>query len=130
MAGPSLRQSAVRLICVELYRDCVALRWHRLLTAHETAARDEFRPFANFPDKLLEQGAARGRRLRLHDNYETRYQRVGGDSAMTHEYSRRRDDKPTPVWGYATFTRNCPGGRNASRSRQWVRRFVVALTND
>lgn len=129
VAGPSLRLSAVRVICAELYRDCVVLRWHRLLTPDETAARDEFFPFANFPDGLLEQGRRWGAEFELHDNCETRYERVAGDSGMTHEYSRRRDDQPTPVWGYATFLPQVPRDATRLEAINGSDRFVVELTN-
>lgn len=129
VAGPSLRLSAVRVICAELYRDCVVLRWHRLLTQDETAARDEFFPFANFPDGLFEQGRRWGADFELHDNCETRYERVAGDSGMTHEYSRRRDDKLTPVWGYATFLPHVPQDATRLEATNGSDRFVIGLTN-
>ncbi len=120
----------MRVICAELYRDCVALRWHRLLTPDETAARDEFFPFANFPDGLHEQGRRWGADFELHDDCDTRYERVAGDSGMTHEYRRRRDDKPTPVWGYAIFVPQVPQDATRLEAINGSDRFVVALTND
>lgn len=96
------------MICAELYADCVTPRWHRLLSPAEARARDDFFPFGDFPQGLFEQGRRWGAAFELGDDHGTRYERVAGDSAMTHEYSRRRDDKPTPVWGYATFRPHVP----------------------
>ncbi|MDQ6807258.1 MAG: hypothetical protein M3065_20410, partial [Actinomycetota bacterium] len=35
LAGPLERLGGVRLLCAELYSDCVIVRWHRLLTPEE-----------------------------------------------------------------------------------------------
>ena len=129
VAGPSVRLSALRLICAELYGDCVTLRWHRLLTPEETAARDEFMPFANFPEGLFEQGRRWGADFQLHDDRDTRYERVAGDSGMSHEYSRRHDDKPTPVWGYATFLPQVAQDATRLEAVNGSDRFVIALTD-
>ncbi len=125
--GPVARLSAVRLICAELYADCVTLRWHRLLTPEQTAARDEFNPFANFPDGLLEQGRRWGADFELRDDRGTRYERVAGDSAMTHEYTRRRDGRSTPVWGYATFVPQVPEETLRLQATNGSDRFAVKL---
>ena len=129
VAGPSVRLSALRLICAELYRDGVTLRWHRLLTPEEAAARDEFMPFADPPGGFFEQGRRWGADLELHDDRGTRYERVAGDSGMSHEYCRRRDDKPTPVWGYATFLPQAPPDATRLEAVNGSDRFVIALTD-
>lgn len=129
IAGPSVRLSALRLICAELYRDCVTLRWHRLLTPQEAAARDAFMPFADPPGGFFEQGRRWGADLELHDDRGTRYERVAGESGMTHEYCRRRDDKPTPVWGYATFLPQVPPDATRLEAVNGSDRFVIALTD-
>lgn len=129
VAGPTARLTAVRLICAELYADCVTLRWHRLLTPEETRARDEFNPFANFPDGLLEQGRRWGADFELRDDRGTRYERVAGDSAMTHDYTRRRDSKATPVWGYATFVPQAPKDAIRLYAINGSDRFALTLTD-
>ncbi|MDQ6806690.1 MAG: hypothetical protein M3065_17380, partial [Actinomycetota bacterium] len=56
LAGPLERLGGVRLLCAELYSDCVIVRWHRLLTPEEAAARDDHDPFLDYPEGILEEG--------------------------------------------------------------------------
>ncbi len=129
VAGPSVRLSAVRLICVELYRDCVTLRWHRLLTPEETAARDEFSRLPIVRERRLEQRRRWGADFELHDDRGTRYTLVARDSPRDHEWFRPRDDKPTPVWGYATFLPQPPPDATRLEAVNDSDRFVIALTD-
>lgn len=65
----------------------------------------------------------------MRDDCETRYERVAGDSAMTHDYTRRRDGKPTPVWGYATFVPQAPEEAIRLYALNGSDRFALTLTD-
>lgn len=129
VAGPSVRLSAVRLICAELYRDCVTLRWHRLLTPEETAARDEFSRLPIVRERRLEQRRRWGAEFELHDDRGTRYTPVDRNSPRDREWFRPRDDNPTPVWGDATFLPQTPRDATRLEAVNGSDRFVIALTD-
>ena len=109
-------------------KDCVILRWHRLLTTEEASARARISLFPSGPEGLHELARRWGAIFELRDDRGTRYQRVAGDSGIAHQFSHRPN--AAAVSGASTFVPHVPPAATRLEALNGSDRFDLVLDEE
>lgn len=99
VAGPAQRLSGVRVTCVELYGDCVIVRWRRVLSREELRHAENACSEATKPDKVA---AIFGAAFSLTDDRATPYEPAERAHQITGDLGYV-EDGPVAVWGRSVF---------------------------
>ncbi len=126
IACPSQRLSGVRLTCLELYRDCAILRWHRVLAAGEARAAVDAQREARDEQALQEVGRRFAASFELRDDLRTRYRAVD-PCARTAGWRGISGESGYPVWGASPFVPGVPQGARRLHARNADDEFTIEL---
>ena len=124
---PSERSGGIRLTCLELYRDCAILRWHRVLSPEQAGAAASAQREARGDWDLREVRRRFTATFELRDDLGTHYRAAAAPSAETGGWRGINGKTGYPLWGASPFVPAVPDNARRLEVRTEADQFTVEL---
>ena len=125
---PSQRVDGTRLTCLQLYRDCAILRWHRVLSPDQAAAASSAQREAREEPDLREVRRRFTATFELRDDLGTEYRAAAPPRAETGGWHGINGKTGYPVWGASPFVPAVPDNARRLEARAGDGQFTIELS--
>ncbi len=124
---PSRRAGGIRLTCLELYRDCAILRWHRVLSPEQAGTAASAQPEAHGGWDMREVRRRFAATFELRDDLGTHYRAAAPPTAETGGWRGVNGKTGYPVWGAWPFIPAVPGDARRLEALTGDEEFTIEL---
>ena len=122
------RADGIRLTCLELYRDCAIVRWHRVLSREQAGAATSAQREARDEPDLREVRRRFTANLELHDDLGTHYRAAAPPRAETGGWHGIDGKTGYPLWGASPFVPAVPDNARRLEARTEKGEFTIELS--